>query len=471
MNTANKTVLVIAGEYPPLKTIGRIRTAKFVQHLRNLGWRPIVLTVEIRDNASNYDQSLESEIPDDVEVHRANWPDWETSLIDSVKRLLGRGPASANKNQDRSSLPQTDGTAPLSKAKNEGNLETKKSGLLDKPMLALKWLFRHWIYIPDDYLPWSKQAYKLANEICDNNKIDIVFTSLPPFSAALIGYKLKKERNIPWVMDYRDLWEGDVLREWISPLRQRLELILERKLVKAADVVISVSEQKTEYLKKLHPKANPRWETLTNGYDPEVFEPLLAEPREQNDTIDFVYTGRLFKNRRGYAFAEALGQLNKEHPKLTENVHVHMLGGVSPEIQARYSEILKQYNIEHLYKFYGDVSYQQAMRAQVQCDYLLLIVDTGATSDGVIPGKLFEYTASKRPIFALCNPGATKEIIERANAGIVVPAESVETCKQKLLEWLEKPVPESAQFNQEYLSQFERKTISKKLANIFENNL
>ena len=468
MNTPDKTVLVIAGEYPPLKTIGRIRTAKFVQHLRNLGWRPIVLTVEIRDNASNYDPSLASEIPDDVEVHRANWPDWETSLIEGIKRLLGRGTASPNNSQDRSPRPQNNGTTPLSKAK---DLKTKKGDLLDKPMLALKWLFRHWIYIPDDYLPWSKQAYKLANQICDNNKIDIVFTSLPPFSAALIGYKLRKERDIPWVMDYRDLWEGDVLREWISPLRQRLELILERKLVKTADVVISVSEQKTEYLKKLHPKANPRWETLTNGYDTEVFEPLLAEPREQNDTIDFVYTGRLFKNRRGYAFAEALGQLNKEQPNLTKNVRVHMLGGVSAEIQARYNEILKQYNIEHLYKFYGDVSYQQAMRAQVQCNYLLLIVDTGATSDGVIPGKLFEYTASKRPIFALCNPGATKDIIERANAGTVLPAEQVDAIKSELEKWLRQPVPETTSFDQEYLSQFDRKTISKKLAKILENSL
>ncbi len=454
-----RTVLVIAGEYPPLKTIGRIRTAKFVQHLRNLGWRPIILTVEIRDNAADFDKSLESEIPADVEVHRANWPDWETSLINNIKRFLKR---SAHKTP-----PSNQQTA--SSIADTAQKKTEKQpalSLADKPMLALKWLFRHWIYLPDNYLPWSKSAYKLANTICDNNNIDIVFTSLPPFSAAFVGYKLKKERNIPWVMDYRDLWEGDVLREWISPLRARIELAIERKLVKRADVVISVSEQKTEYLKKLHPKANPAWETLTNGYDPEVFAPLLAEPRKQNDTIDFVYTGRLFKNRRGYAFAEALGQLSQNNPDLTKNVRVHMLGGVSPEIQAKYNEILKQYNIENLYRFYGDVSYQEAMRAQVQCDYLLLIVDTGATSDGVIPGKLFEYTASKRPIFALCNPGATKEIIEKANAGVVLPAESLEPIKVELEKWLKQPIPQKIDFNDEYLSQFERKTISKKLANI-----
>ncbi len=464
MSTPKKTVLVIAGEYPPLKTIGRIRTAKFVEHLRNLGWKPIVLTVEIPSNADNHDPSLEKEIPPDVQIHRANWPDWETSLIDGIKRLLGRsnGPSHTatlrNHNIDNKTTTQ-----PSTESKKQ-----KTNTLKDSPIRALKWLFRHWIYIPDNYLPWSKHAYKLATDICEKEKIDLVFTSLPPFSAALIGYKLKKERNIPWIMDYRDLWEGDVLREWISPLRQRLELVLERKLVKTADVVISVSEQKTEYLKKLHPKATCNWETLTNGYDPEVFEPLLAEPREENDTIDFVYTGRLFKNRRGYAFAEALGQLNQEQPQLIQKVRIHIVGGVSPEIQQRYNEILDQYQIKHLYNFTGDVSYHDAMRAQVQCDYLLLIVDTGATSDGVIPGKLFEYTASKRPIFALCNPGATKDIIERANAGIVLPAESVDACKSALCDLLKKPIPQNVNFNQDYLSQFERKTISKNLAKIFE---
>ena len=462
MNTPKKTVLVIAGEYPPLKTIGRIRTAKFVEHLRNLGWTPIVLTVEIPANADNHDPSLEKEIPPDVQVHRANWPDWETSLIDGIKRLVGRGNTTSN----YAANPLNENTG--NKATTQLNRENKKSALKDSPIRALKWLFRHWIYIPDNYLPWSKHAHKLAADICDKEKIDLVFTSLPPFSAALIGYKLKKKRNIPWIMDYRDLWEGDVLREWISPLRQRLELVLERKLVKAADVVISVSEQKTEYLKKLHPKATCKWETLTNGYDPEVFEPLLAEPKEKNDTIDFVYTGRLFKNRRGYAFAEALGQLNQEQPQLTKNVRIHIVGGVSPEIQKRYDEILDQYQISHLYNFTGDVSYQDAMRAQVQCDYLLLIVDTGATSDGVIPGKLFEYIASKRPIFALCNPGATKDIIEAAEAGIVLPAESIDSCKSALSDWLKKPAPDKVHFNQGYLNQFERKTISKNLAKIFD---
>ncbi len=107
------------------------------------------------------------------------------------------------------------------------------------------------------------------------------------------------------------------------------------------------------------------------------------------------------------------------------------------------------------------------MQAQVNADYLLLIVDTGATSDGVIPGKLFEYIASQRPIFALTDPGATSDIIKKAKAGLVVPAESVDACYTELKALLAKPVPETVHRDETYLAQFDRKQLSRRLAELF----
>ncbi len=50
-----RTLLVIAGEFPPLKTIGRIRTVKFVKHLQDHGWKAIVVTLEPSGQEPNYD--------------------------------------------------------------------------------------------------------------------------------------------------------------------------------------------------------------------------------------------------------------------------------------------------------------------------------------------------------------------------------------------------------------------------------
>lgn len=454
----DKTLLVIAGEFPPLKTIGRIRTVKFVDQLRAHGWRAIVVTLAPSGSEPNYDAKLLAEITDDLEVIRLPLPDIEGQIAGIAKKLLGRPSTLAAAPSAIQSSPQPGTTV----ARHESG------GFLDKAHSAVRWFLKNFVFIPDDYRPWAKAVAEECRRLCAERKVDAIYTTLPPFSSIFAGYELRKATGLPWLVDYRDLWYGDVLREWLPDWRKRLEFRMEKKLLQEADVVITVSEPKTDYMKRQHPHIKARWETLTNGYDVDIYgERARTRPVGQGP-IEFVYTGRLFKNRRGYAFAEALGRIHQTDRQLAENVRVHILGGVDPEIRARYDEILKRYGIAHLYDFAGDVAYNDAMNAQINCDYLLLIVDTGETSDGVIPGKLFEYVAARRPIFALCDAGATQQIIERAGLGKAVPAESAEACEAMLREWLARPVPEEVAADNDYLAQFDRRAITQRLATLLD---
>lgn len=454
----DKTLLVIAGEFPPLKTIGRIRTVKFVDQLRAHGWRAIVVTLAPSGSEPNYDAKLLAEITDDLEVIRLPLPDIEGQIAGIAKKLLGRPSTLAAAPSAIQSSPQPGTTV----ARHESG------GFLDKAHSAVRWFLKNFVFIPDDYRPWAKAVAEECQRLCAERKVDAIYTTLPPFSSIFAGYELRKATGLPWLVDYRDLWYGDVLREWLPDWRKRLEFRMEKKLLQEADVVITVSEPKTDYMKRLHPHIKARWETLTNGYDVDIYgERARTRPVGQGP-IEFVYTGRLFKNRRGYAFAEALGRIHQTDRQLAETVRVHILGGVDPEIRARYDEILKRYGIAHLYDFAGDVAYNDAMNAQINCDYLLLIVDTGETSDGVIPGKLFEYVAARRPIFALCDAGATQQIIERAGLGKAVPAESAEACEAMLREWLARPVPEEVAADNDYLAQFDRRAITQRLAALLD---
>ena len=457
----SKTLLVIAGEFPPLKTIGRIRTVKFVDQLRAHGWKTIVVTLAPTGLETNYDPRLAEEIAEGVEVIRLPIPDIEAKIAGFAKRLLGRGKPALH--------PAVSTPSPAAAVKQQHQVAAKATpGLLGSAHSMVRWLLKNFVFIPDDYQPWVKEATRECLRICAERKIDAIYTTLPPFSTAFAGHDLRRATGLPWLVDYRDLWYGDVLREWLPEWRKRLELRIEKRLLRAADVIITVSEPKTEYMKKQHASLTARWETLTNGYDEDIYAGRRRTRQFGQGPIEFVYTGRLFKNRRGYAFAEALGQLHQSNPELVKNVRVRILGGLEPKIRTRYDEILSQYGIPHLYDFAGDVSYDTAMEAQINCDYLLLIVDTGETSDGVIPGKLFEYVAARRPIFALCDPGATQQIIERAGLGKAVPAESISICKSMLQEWLSRPVPENVDADNDYLAQFDRRAITKRLANLLD---
>lgn len=451
-----RTLLVIAGEFPPLKTIGRIRTVKFVDHLRQHGWKCIVVTLAPSGNEANYDPRLLDEIVDDVEVVRVPLIDLEARIGQAAKKLLGK----------RSETQAPSNNAPVVHPAPTTN--PSHSGFISWAHGKVRWLLKNIVYVPDDYKPWANAVTRECLRICAERRVDAIYTTLPPFSSAVAGHDLRRQTGLPWIVDYRDLWYGDVLREWLPAWRKRLEFRMEKQLLKAADVIITVSEPKTAYMQRLHPQLKARWETLTNGYDNDIYGDRKRTREFGKGPIEFVYTGRLFKNRRGYAFAEALGRLHATDPALAENVRVRILGGVEPTIRARYDEILKRHGIAHLYDFAGDVSYNTAMDAQINCDYLLLIVDTGETSDGVIPGKLFEYVAARRPIFALCDPGATQEIIERARLGKAVPAESVDACEAMLRQWLAQPVPEKVDADAEFLAQFDRRAISRRFATLLD---
>lgn len=449
-----RTVLMVAAEFPPIKTIGRIRTTKFITHLEAHGWRAVVLTVAPNGTSAVADPSLEGEIPPGLEVHRAAYPDLEAEIGRLAKRALrrnGQAPTPA------ASAPASPESAPAA---------GKGRGLMDRAHGAVRHVVRNFLELPDSYSLWALNAAREAERICRSRRIDLIYTTLPPFSAAWVGYRLRR-RGLPWIADYRDLWTGDVLREWLPAWRTRVERWLERRLLRRADAVVAVSEQKTAYLKRLHGRSDIRWATITNGYDPEEFAGL-ARRREADGTIRFVFTGRLFKNRCGYAFAEALGQLKQERPDLAAPVRVQFLGGVSPEIRGRFDEIIRRHGLEGQFEFPGDVPHAVAKRAQVDTDYLLLIVDTGATSDGVIPGKLFEYVAARRPIFALTDPGATATIIRDGRLGWVVDAEDVAGCKALLAEVLSRPVPERLDADEDYLRQFDRRELTGKLAALFD---
>ena len=242
----------------------------------------------------------------------------------------------------------------------------------------------------------------------------------PHFTNLLVGARLSRATGVPWVADYRDLWTGDVLRAWVPKWRQRLELLIERRILATASAAVTVSGPKSDVVRERVSRLDKcPVVTLTNGYDPEEFEDVVAE-QGCDGLFRIVYAGRLFKNRRGYELIEAAGQLLQQKPALRQSLAIEYYGGVAPEIAARMQALIEQYDLAQVVRFHPDVSYLRSKALQKGADALLLIVDSGETSSGVIPGKLFEYVAARRPILCIAAPGATTDIMVAGRLGEVV---------------------------------------------------
>ena len=159
-----RTVLIIAYYFPPLGMGGVQRMTKLARYLPEHGYNVMVLTVKpIRYPA--YDESLLDELPAAVRIFRSG-----SSDPSRIGRFLW--------------MPVRPGSHLAAIAKNSGRL---------------------W---PDSRAGWQKPARRLAAKIIRNNKVDIILSSSPPISGHVVAMDAARGFSLPWVADFRDVWES-----------------------------------------------------------------------------------------------------------------------------------------------------------------------------------------------------------------------------------------------------------------------
>ena len=74
-------------------------------------------------------------------------------------------------------------------------------------------------------------------------------------------------------------------------------------------------------------------------------------------------------------------------------------------------------------EFGGYVARPEALAQQLGADALVLVVDPGPTSAGVLPGKITEYIGLGRFVLALAPPGEAREMLERYGNAVSAAAD------------------------------------------------
>jgi hypothetical protein len=150
--------------------------------------------------------------------------------------------------------------------------------------------------------------------LCAERKIDAIYTTLPPFSSMFVGHDLRLETGLPCGSPITATSGMAMCSRMDSRMAEKLELRMERRLLKAADRGGHRFRAENGVHAAASSRLKARWETLTNGCDTELYGDRPCTRPFTQDTVEFVYTGRLFKNRRGYAFAVALGRIHRSDP-------------------------------------------------------------------------------------------------------------------------------------------------------------
>jgi len=409
-------ILMIATDFPPNPSVGRLRTVKFAKFLPEFGWRPIVL-------APSYgffwgrDESLLKEIPKEAKVCRAFFPAFIEIIASLIKR---RKYSKTHKEISQKGI------------KTEKNQSGIKKNILSMVKSCNRVLTRFFL-VPDQYILWVPFAFFKALRIHRREKVDVIYTSIPAASLVLLGFLLKVALGKKWIIDYRDLWSGDHTRQQMKPYRKKIEKFIEVMLSSKADAIITTSPQKVDYLRRLLTIMNPdRIFCITNGFDPDDY-PHLEQKSSDNGKCTIAYTGRLYRRLSAVSFLKALGLAFGDNPTLRSKVNVQFIGDIFKEEKSKLNKIIDKYDLTGVVDFVGYISYREALRYQLSSDALLLIMGEAENADGVIPTKIFEYIGSRKPILAIVPQGAAQDIIANTGFGIWAPPDDIEGIKRAFL--------------------------------------
>lgn len=404
-------VLVIAHLFPPIGGIGVQRALKFTQYLSEYGWSPVVLTTS-DFHVATMDPSLLEKVPASVPVYRT---------ADRMARWMARiSPVSAHA------------------AKTSENFSAKptKRSFKQRLLPMLKTL-RNTLAIPDEQLLWAISAAFAARHVIRKEQIDCVFTTSGPNSAHLAGYLLKRWLAIPWVADFRDPWT-DNMHFPDEGVRAVVERALERRVLKTADALITVTDSFASLFKHKHPSVPAKIHVIRNGVDPADFPIVTPDHHTSHQTLagerpfTLLYAGILYPKRSPEIFLRALQRAIASGAIQREQIRIEFAGVFDYPAPVSNSQLLKELHLEDVVQPLGYLSHDEVAKRMLQVDGLLLIGDADERAGMYIPGKVYEYLYARKPVFALLQPGEAAKLLEQFQVGVVAPVEDGEKVFQAL---------------------------------------
>ena len=424
-----KKILIITYYWPPAGGPGVQRWLKFVKYLPDFGIQPVVYIPE-NPTYPIIDENLVKEVSEKAIILKQKI--FEPYQLASF--------LSKNKTKKISS-----GIIP----------NQKKQSFLDKTFL---WI-RGNLFIPDARVFWVKPSVAYLEKYIAENNIDTIVTSGPPHSLHLIGLELKQKFDLKWFADFRDPWTtiGYHKSLRLSRFAAKKHKVLEHQVLNTADTIIVTSKTtKTEF----QAITNKPIAVITNGYDTENVEKQTLDSK-----FSLAHIGSFLSERNPLILWESLVELLHEIPDFKSHLEIKLIGAVSQEVL----ETITQFGLNAYLNNLGYVSHAEAIAHQRKSQVLLLIEIDSEDTKSIIPGKLFEYMVSNRPIVAIGPNGSDfAEIITETNTGVFFDYSEKMKLKSVILDFYNQFLEGKLQANGVGLQRYSRKNLTKELSQLIQ---
>lgn len=270
---------------------------------------------------------------------------------------------------------------------------------------------------------WSYPAALRAYRLIKKNKIDILYTSGGGWSAHYAGYLVKKMTAVTWIAEIHD----PLVENKPGPKNrdEKFQAALEKMIADKADLAWWFTHNALKEAQKRYPRLLTHGFVVRPGAEPPgCFKPLPTQ-HDYATTLNIMHFGSLADDRSFAPLLAALSVFLKNRPENREKIKLHVYGTGLDKTSKTAVDHFDLQDVMVLHgriesdKKTGESGREVIMRIMRQADVLLLLHGSRDACHDYIPSKLYDYSWTDRPIFALTHQSEELDtILEKRNAYI-----------------------------------------------------
>lgn len=280
-------------------------------------------------------------------------------------------------------------------------------------------------YLIPNYDPlvddWRVDAEVKALDLIKRRLPDALVTFAQPWVDHLVGLRVKaRYPALPWLAHFSDPWVDSLYNQDEDSRLLRMWRRQERAIIRAADVVVFVTERTADLVMAKYPAEwQKKVHIVPHGYDLDLLHEISnAKPIRGKDRSQFVYTGNLYGKRHPLPLLGGLSKIRRDRPQFVLP-NVKFVGHSASEYVARAHEL----GLEDFVEFSPSVGYLDALNEAAGAD-VLVSLDADITDSVFFPSKLVDYLMFGKPILAVTPPNsAVADILRPLGHVCVAPGE------------------------------------------------
>ena len=396
-----KRVLVITYYWPPSGGSGVQRWVKFAKYLPQEGWQPVIYTPENPEYTA-VDHTLEAEIPRSTEIIRRPI----TEPYNLYRKLMGKGASTDMKT--------------LTAGASGGAVTEISSGRKTWKQRLSLWI-RGNLFVPDPRVGWVRPSVRFLKEYLKEHPVDVIVTTGPPHSMHLIGQRLHEELGLPWIPDFRDPWSRMYYLKHLPMTRRTWRRLrsMEQSVLDGCSTALAVTPLVQE---EFQAQTKTPVAMITNGFDGGDFDQAV----EPDGFFNVVHTGLLAADGNPLNLWKVLGIKAWSDPAFKAALRLRLVGKVDREVYDAIADAGLQDNVVDL----GYRDHLAAVREQLAATVLVLPLRNDPEYRPILPGKLFEYLASRRPVLGIGQEdGAMARVLAATGAGVTAGWDNIDAIR------------------------------------------